>query len=246
MAAPPPFDNRGHGASAPKQHGMTDGGKGTARDDFGNSMIITQVMRGKDAVVEMCGCDVKNKYLVETVNRQFYISEESDCLERVCCGPQRSLTFRLHDGPTDGHPILYQFRKPCHCQALCCASCRPKMTVLDTKGNMIGRAHDPWRCCVVDNFIYDTNNTLSYIIHGTACQIGLCCPCSSARFEIKHAEKTGNAPGMLTKKFNGLQECCVQANKFVIDFPVNTPPEHKALIMGSTMLVDLQYFEKKQ
>eukprot|EP00397_Hematodinium_sp_SG-2012_P049968 GEMP01057855.1.p1 GENE.GEMP01057855.1~~GEMP01057855.1.p1 ORF type:complete len:208 (-),score=30.55 GEMP01057855.1:761-1384(-) len=117
-------ESKGRMLAAPQQYGMTAERKGAA-DDFGNRMVIRQEIRGTDAVVEMCGCDVKNRYAVEAGIRQYYISEESNCFERFLCKCQRSLTFRLHDGPTADHPILYHFEKPCHCQIVCCGSLRP-------------------------------------------------------------------------------------------------------------------------
>eukprot|EP00397_Hematodinium_sp_SG-2012_P057219 GEMP01071304.1.p1 GENE.GEMP01071304.1~~GEMP01071304.1.p1 ORF type:complete len:247 (+),score=43.97 GEMP01071304.1:222-962(+) len=237
-------ESKGRMLAAPQQYGMTAERKGAA-DDFGNRMVIRQEIRGTDAVVEMCGCDVKNRYAVEAGIRQYYISEESNCFERFLCKCQRSLTFRLHDGPTADHPILYHFEKPCHCQIVCCGSLRPTMTVLDQKSNRIGRVHDPCRCCVLDNDIFDVDDRLSYVISGSVCQIGLCCPCGPASYQIKSGTGIVNPSGLLTKEFNGLAECCLKANMFAIDFPPNAPLDHKALILGSVMLIDLQYFERR-
>lgn len=230
---------------APGQMVMSDGGP----DRFGNQITIEQLFRGADAS-EICGCEAKNRYKISGAPQPLFISESSDCPERVCCGPQRSLTFNLHDGPNEEGLIIYKFEKSFHCQAACCDSLRPKLDIIDARTSVfMGRAFDPFKCCTIDNQLFDGNNNLVYTTKGPLIQFGVCCPCGNAEFPVVEANASGMAPassGSITKVFNGLSEICLQANKFRIDFPRNAPPNRKPLLLGSALLLDIQYFEKQK
>lgn len=236
------------GAEAPCQLVMGDSGP----DIFGDQVTITQIFKAAEAA-ELCGCEARNRYTVTGAPQPLYISEESDCFERICCGPGRSLTFNLHDGPTESAPIVYKFNKSFHIQICCCDSLRPKMDIIDAhRGVFLGRAFDPCKWCTIDNRLYDANNKHIYTTTGPLCQGGVICPCGDSLFRI--VENTPGhisgqptaASGVITKVFNGLSEICLQVNKFRIDFPKDASPGDKTLLVGSALLLDIQYFEKQK
>jgi len=221
-------------------------------DGFGSQVTIKQIVNEAEAFELLCACEVQNKYSMRSnVGGDFYISETSGCLERICCGPNRSLTFNVHKGPTEHFPIAYRLHKSMHLQG--CCFCRPQMTVHSDDGislgagnqRFLGSISDPCRLCTIDNEISGPSSSMKYVLTGTCLSVGVCCPCGDAEFDILNTE-TRQKVGMMQKKANGAEEFCFQANKFVLDFPTDSTPDDKALLIGATMLVDIEYFERRK
>ena len=74
-------------------------------DRFGDALVIKQEF----APIEMCGVEAKNRYRVSKSSKDlndkssdgpmvFYVSEESDCCERIMCSVNRSLELLIHQG----------------------------------------------------------------------------------------------------------------------------------------------------
>ena len=80
--------------------------QGQQMDRFGDAFLIRQEF----AALELCGCEAKNRYRVYQAGAEesiksidglpstMYINEESGMCERLCCGPNRSLTLVVHQG----------------------------------------------------------------------------------------------------------------------------------------------------
>merc|ERR1711862_757300 len=87
------------------------------------------------AAVELCSFEAKNRYRVSVPHgdgRQegsifLYITEESLCVERICCSVNRRLALKLHQGASKQGPIVLQMEKPFHLQG--CCFCRPRFDV---------------------------------------------------------------------------------------------------------------------
>lgn len=102
--------------------------------------------------------------------------------------------------------------------------------------------------------ILDKDDKQIYSVVGACCQLGLCCPCcGDVVFDITTPQmpKYAKSPpaikvGEVRKVFNGCAELMAQANAFRITFPEKISLEHKDLIFASCMLIDLEYFEKKE
>ena len=148
-------------------------------------------------------------------------------------------------GPYDGAPLA-MFHKDFHCQGCLCDCLRPKMQVKDGgTGAITGRVHDPFRCCIADNRVYDARGAQLYTVSGSLIQKGCCCPClADFTFDIRDTQ--GNIVGMMGKAFRGCEELLTQTNKFWVDFPANATPQEKALLIGSLFLLDFEYFEIKK
>ena len=229
---------------APQAQGM---------DRFGDAdaFIITQEF----AAIELCGIEAKNRYRAyqagadESITstsglpNTMYINEESKTFERICCGPNRSLTLIVHKGDSKEGPEMLRFHKPFHLQG--CICCRPSMTISDSAGKQLGRVEDPFVCCAMNQKVFDDQDKLKYNVEGSICQIGLCCPCcGDVKFDVTDAQ--GGSPGVIKKLFGGCSELCLGTNKFKVTFPKNATEPDKSLLLGATMLVDLQYFEAKE
>jgi hypothetical protein len=213
------------------------------------------------AAVEMCSIEAKNRYRLSEATGEnkegtpfLYISEESNCLERICCSVNRTLTLRVHDGPSaDATPILF-FHKPFHLQSCCC--CRPEFQVYGpgfvpatvSGGDRLGTVKDPCRICWMDQQIYGPNGEpqdLRFTTDGSPWQCGLwCCPCCvGVEFKVK---KDGNEVAKVEKLPMDLMELCCNTNRFMVDFGSISDDVEKKLLLASAMLLDLEYFEQNK
>ena len=79
------------------------------------------VIKQEFNLVEVCGIEGKNYYRVhqsmadpsyrKTDGQQLlFVRERSECLERLCCGPQRTLTLFAHAGYDKNAPTYIQMR----------------------------------------------------------------------------------------------------------------------------------------
>ena len=79
------------------------------------------VIKQEFNLVEVCGIEGKNYYRVhqsmadpsyrKTDGQQLlFVREESECLERICCGPQRTLTLFAHAGYDKNAPTYIQMQ----------------------------------------------------------------------------------------------------------------------------------------
>eukprot|EP01051_Picozoa_sp_SAG22_P014221 SAG22_NODE_1693_length_3799_cov_2.227568_3_plen_271_part_00 len=206
------------------------------------------------------GCEAKNTYIglrtqahVEKPDQAnagptgsdqtVFVHEESECCNRVCCGPGRELTLIAKDGIDKGGTEYLRMYKPMHCPGCCCM--RPEFNVTGPGGTPIGKIEDPFACCTMNQKIIDASGTQIYGVNGSICQLGLCCPClAPVVFDITDAG--GAKQGEIKKVFNGCAECLAQANAFKITFPAKATTDQKNLVFAACMLVDLEYFEKKE
>ena len=102
-------------------------------DRFGSAIFIKQQFEVGEALT---GCESKNRYHVYASTTEendktsdgkefiMFIQEESECFERICCGPNRTLDLVVYDGPNNNGKEIARFHKPFHLQQSCC--CRPR------------------------------------------------------------------------------------------------------------------------
>jgi hypothetical protein len=235
---------------APPQQMMAAPPQQMMEDRFGEALIIRQEF----AAIEMCGCEAKNRYRVykagpndrstKGLGQTMYINEESDCFERICCGPNRSLTLVVHNGGEVTAPVLLRLKKPFHLQG--CCFCRPSLSITDSDGSVVGEVRDPFNCCCnMDQTISDHTGADKYKVVGNVCQLGMFFPCcGDVVFNV--TDQKGGPPGEIRKIFDGCSELCLGTNKFKVTFPKNATEPDKSLLLGATMLVDLEYFEVKK
>lgn len=200
------------------------------------------------AMIELCGVEAKQRYRISVPNADgkegqvfLYITEESDCCERVMCGPNRSLKLKVHNGPTKDGPVIMEMKKPFTCQG--CCFLRPSFEV-SSSGQKIGNIEDPCRCCLMDQQVFGKNNRLLFQTAGSICQPGICCPiCASVNFDVT---KNGQRVGKVEKMPMDCEECFAHTNRFTVHFDKITDPEEKKMLLASAMLLDLEYFESQK
>jgi len=211
-------------------------------DLWGPRLLLTQVIK----LIELCGCEARNRYV--SGDGGFYIDERSDCPQRCCASVNRELTLFGHAGPSEESPVVLRMFKPYHVQGCCCV-CRPEMhvDVPAAGGDMVkvGHIEDPWRCCQVNQLVYDAKDDLRYEVTGPICQCGACCPCC-ADFNFDINNERGDTVGSITKKKLTCKELCTKTNRFEVEFPRQCTMDDKRLLVGTSMLLDLQYFEERK
>lgn len=97
----------------------------------------------------------------------------------------------------------------------------------------------------MNNIIYGADGQGKYEVSGSVCQAGLFCPClGDVAFDLT---STSGDPttGEIRKTFNGCAEMMAKVNTFECEFPNGATIEDKIALIGSTMLIDMQFFEKK-
>jgi hypothetical protein len=211
---------------------------------------IKQVVNVAELVT---GCEMKNKYqgfIWDPSNpmsegQQIFHFEEVDGggMQRICCKGNRHLQLNMHEGTNRDGNVQLQFHKSFGL-AFCCF-CRPEAIVFDGAGQKIGAIDDPFKWCVMDQRIYDPSGAQIYGVAGSICQLAICCPClGSVQFGINDA--AGRPTGFsIQKLFGGCAELMAKVNNFSVAFPPGASAQQKMALIGTTLLIDFEYFEQK-
>lgn len=216
-------------------------------DIFGGASEI--LIKQEWAAIELCDIEAKQRYRVSVPsgpNKEegvpfLYITEESGCLERVCCSVNRSLTLRVHNGPNKEAPIIQRMHKPFSCQGCCFMRPAFRVTGAGGEGDFIGEIEDPCRCCTMDQQVFGPSKNLMFTTAGSVLQCGMCCPlCAEVRFDVT---KNGSQVAYISKLPLTCAEACVKTNRFLVAFDKIEDPNEKRMMLSSAMLLDLEYFE---
>lgn len=200
------------------------------------------------AAIELCGVEAKQRYRVSpaTADNQegqvfLYITEESGCLERICCSVNRSLKLLVHQGNSKDGPVVQTMDKPFSCQGCCCLR---GSFVVNAGGNQIGSIEDPCRCCWMDLQVMNASGGPMFTAAGSPCQCGLCCPCcAGVKFDIA---KEGQSVGSVEKMPADCQEIFLKTNRFIVDMTRIKDPVERRMALAAAMMLDLNYFEQQK
>ncbi|CAD7926667.1 unnamed protein product [Amoebophrya sp. A120] len=182
---------------------------------------------------------------------------DTPCMMRQCCGEARSFTVDLHNSnDSNSGPKLYSGEKQNvtfhKCIPLACLPmCRPEMIVFNkVTGKKVGSIRDPFMCCNVTETIKDADGKVLYYMEGQCLQLGFYLPCCfDIEFPIESDQTKGReGKGMFYKRAGGCMEflCGDLASKFEVEFPPDADTDDKkALLVMSSMMIDMIYFEKQ-
>jgi hypothetical protein len=198
----------------------------------------------------LSGCETRNKYRVGELRDDGkmgaslgLIREDSQCLERMFCGPNRRLKLNFKANATDKNdPTTLVMDKSFGC--FCFEPCQSSMNVQRVTGEQVGRVQANCVVCCIDAKVYDKDGENKYSVKAPCCQCGLMCPCC-ANAEYPIYDREHREAGKITKTFNGCSELCAGINTYSTTFPPDLSVEDKELFMASTMLIDFGYFEQK-
>ncbi|XP_063725716.1 phospholipid scramblase 1-like [Symsagittifera roscoffensis] len=207
---------------------------------------IDQVLirQKKDCMEIFTGWEERNRYeIYNSLNQQFFFAqEESTCLMRQCCGPNRG--FILHITDNYGQEVM-RFRREFRCcvGASCCAdscNCAFEVMVETPSGEPLGKVRQGQYCCIPEYKIIDAQGNQILHVQGPLCVCDCC-----ADFEIQTLDKSQTI-GVVKKKWRGLAtEMFTNANSFSINFPMDLDVKAKAVLMGAAFLIDFMFFEQQ-
>lgn len=199
-------------------------------------------------LTELVGLEAPNHYRISKASDddkegtvEWYIHEESEVWERWCCGANRRLKLFVHEGNSEKGPVVQTMEKPFSLQGCCCM--RGSFDVkVDTE--QAGFVEDPCRCCWLDVKAMDAQRSTMFTVAGSPCQWGMCCPCcASVGFKV---DKEGRQVGSVEKVRMDCNDALFGMNRFVVDMTDIEDPVERRMLFASAMLLDLNYFEKKQ
>lgn len=228
------------------------------------SMSVRQTRRGW--CQELIGCEAPDefKWFDTTDNRseQFGISlEDSDCCLRVCCPTFHPFTMTLKE--INSNSEIMKLERPMTCPAGPCKCCCLQEMTFSSQGQTLGKIEEKCYICVPRMLIVNSQGFPTYKVHPPTCCAGMCVypcaegnPCCGAGccklpFHIFPADQldTDNGAahiGKIVKVPKSLRtEIFTDAEAYDIIFPEDATVEQKALIAGSSVFIDSNYFENQ-
>lgn len=183
--------------------------------------------------------------------------EESDCLCRICLMKWREFTMDISSEATGN--VVYKIMRPFKCTLLCCCvMINPQeLSISDDQGNVIGRTVQDWQClpamCGKTYLkVEDKDGNTQYNIeHNQCCNANafnpaVPCLCPVNHFSIMSADMTQEVGGLDNIfpgcNFEGL--CSPDTDNYKLTFPTDATPDQKAMLLGSTVLIEYLFFEK--
>jgi len=228
------------------------------------SMSVRQTRRG--CFQELLGCEAADEFkwfnTTDGMNDQFATSlEESECLFRMCCSGCHEFKMVAKEEGT-GEEILTMHR-PWACNAGACKCCLYQKMEYSYRGERLGNMEESCWVCVPRMRINDANGNPLYKVHSPTCCMGMCVDicaegnpccgkgCCKVPFYIYPAsqEDTDNgAPyiGKVVKVPKSLAvELFTDAEAFDVEFPEDATSVQKAMIAGSAVLINANFFESE-
>lgn len=231
---------------------------------FGSATSMSVRQTRKGWFQELLGCEAQDefKWFNTTDGRNDQIGtslEESDCCARMFCGGCHEFTMVAKD--SNGEEIL-TMNRPWSCNAGACKCCCYQKMSYSHKGTNIGEMEELCWACVPRMQIKDASGKPIYKVHSPTCCMGMCVNCCAegnpcgkgcckVPFYIYPAsqEDTDNgAPyvGKVVKVPKSLMtEIFVDSEAFDVNFPVDATPVQKAMIAGSAILINANFFENE-
>ncbi|KAH9518565.1 Phospholipid scramblase 2 [Bulinus truncatus] len=194
-------------------------------------------------VVEVClGWERNNRYSVYNRNGEqiLYIYESAQCIARQCYGSLREFTLVITDN--DDNHLLFLHR-PLRCSSRCfyACCCLQQLSIIspqDTKES-VGVVQERWSLCNPKYEFSDSFGSVKFTIQGDSCHYRCCCDMS---FIVNSS--SGYEMAKISKKWNGCKSIIGASNEFTIKYFDGLSKQDKALILGSTFLLDFNYFER--
>jgi hypothetical protein len=209
----------------------------------------------------LTGCETKSRFHVYARTQfgykyLFKCKEESGWCERNCLlSSSRPFKMKIkHVAALDqfgndfsDSATFAEFNRPYKCTCFCLQ--RPVMKGVKNNGEYFGQIKFPFSCCDPKYEVVDKFNNLKYVVTGDCCQCGLMCRtsygmCSEVMFQIRKPDN--EQVGFVKKVFSGLvQELLTSADNFELQFPKDSTPEDKLMLIGNVLMIDYTFFEDK-
>ena len=231
------------------------------------SIIVQQKF---DILEVLTGCENANKYHVYSTgnlnekNYLFKCSEISNCFCRNCCSSSSkkfNILFQYPSKYNNKKKTLALFSKEFHCNLLCGCQKNEMIGGLIKNKNesykKIGKISEKSNGCNLNPYfvIQNDKDIIKYKITTEYYQTGFFCrgnslgKCYEVDFLIcdkkENINKKNIKPiGIIHKYYQGLSELVGDADAYLINFPKNASAFEKLLIIGGTIMIDYNFFEK--
>lgn len=253
--------------AVPESNTMDRGTNPVLETHIGSAKTLSIRQTRKGWLQECCGCEARDEFKFfkegEYPNEFATALEDSNCCVRICCAPCHPYQMTVKEKGTDAELLSMDrpFKCPVGACKCCCPCCYQSMT-MTSGGQPIGEIKEQCFCCVPRFLAYDGQGKELYKIHSPTCVGGMCINCcaegnpcgkgcckSSFRIYPADQKKTdGDAPhiGVILKTPKSLKtELLTSANAFDLTFPPNASANEKALLMGSAMFFNSNFFENR-
>jgi len=224
-------------------------GSGDLLDGMGVYPAVLINQQPKGLFLEMCcGCQPETLFNVHNAvdgSQILQAREHSNWCARNFCGTSRP--FEMTISTLDGNEII-RYERPFHPArrggffCCCCAFCFQVIRVYSgsataNPGKLLGWVREDYDIRPAFS-VFDANDNLRYKIQGD------CCGCWTYTMRIHPPDNYDTQIGSIQKRWPGLVKELLNLDNFVAEFPGDSTPADRALIMGATILLDYLYFEK--
>nr|CAD7424155.1 unnamed protein product [Timema monikensis] len=205
------------------------------------TMIDQLLVHQKVELLEaFTGFETKNKFTIKNSvgQKMYYAVEDTDCLTRNCCGPNRPFDMKILDNYKNEVIHLY---RPLACDSCCFPCCLQSMEVTAPPGNVIGSIEQKWSICTPLFTIKNAAGDDVLKIEGPICTFSIC---GDVEFKVLALDGVTQV-GKISKQWAGLlREAFTDADYFGITFPMDLDVRMKAVMLGACFLIDAMFFEK--
>ena len=187
-----------------------------------------------------------------------YSLEDSEFWMRCCCKNQRAFTQTIWTGSKDERgPTVMTMEKSLSCGvAPCQCCCAPAIQFKGPDGTLIGSADVPWFFCLPKISLKDATGAEEYAVQQPSCCGGLvvdcaaegCCNCKLPIYIYPPGKGgKGEEVGKIIKLWRGMgTEVFTDATSFQVDMPKGIDAAAKSRILGTTMFINMLFFETGQ
>ncbi|KAK3758115.1 hypothetical protein RRG08_006690 [Elysia crispata] len=193
--------------------------------------------------IEVCLCwERSNRYSLynQQDDQILYTYEAARCYARQCYGSLREFTLITTDN--DDNRLLY-LQRPARCSSRCfyACCCLQEMNIIIPPKDTLGVMKEKWSCCIPQYELAESKGHLKFLIQGDCSHFRMC---NSINFTVRNAENLEVAT--ISKPYGGcsLKTLIGGSNNFKIKYLENLTKEEKVLILGSSFLLDFNYFER--
>lgn len=172
-----------------------------------------------------------------------YAQEVSECYVRQCLGANRGFVMKISN--SDQQEIL-RLQRPLRCPCGICwwwCCCIQELNIESPPGTHIATISEDRSFCCCPGY-YVTNDDDSRIIFRLNFSCCLCKFCSDVCIKVT---QRGETVAEISKFSSGnCKDVCGTENEFTIKFVKDLHIQDKVIILGSSFLIDYNFFERQQ
>lgn len=225
-----------------------------------DSMFVAQTKKG--CVQEIFGCEATNEFKIYPSKDEakgvevMYSLEESSFIQRLCCKNARAFDQTIWMGTKDAKGgVVLKLHKDLTCGvASCQCCCNPAISFMYGDDSKLGSADVPFFFCLPKISVKGPEGTEEYSVQMPSCMGGICVDCMAEGccnckipFYIYPPGKgaKGEEVGKIIKMWRGMgTEVFTDAASFQLEFPKGIDTSAKARLLGTTMFLNMLFFEK--